>query len=79
MVGYAQPVNPKIDIVARTYATGEALYMHRRGVSEVVMAEHELALEMTRHTLPRYGLSGLEIQALLNRLRARLTDERDAL
>jgi hypothetical protein len=47
------------------------------GVSEAVVGELELALEMTRHILHRFGVDGREIQATLQtlRLRTELRDE----
>lgn len=75
IVDFAQRVNPRLDIVVRTHTPAEAAYMRRRGVAEAVIGEHELALELTRHTLHRYGLSNLEILAITRGLRERLLEE----
>lgn len=75
IVGHAQRLNGRLDIVVRTHSATESAYMRERGVAEAVMGENELALEMTRHTLHRYGLSNLEILAVLRGLRERLVEE----
>jgi CPA2 family monovalent cation:H+ antiporter-2 len=74
-VDYARVTNPRLDIVVRTHSPSEASHMRQRGVAEAVVGEHELALEMTRHTLHRYGLSNLEILAITRGLRDRLADQ----
>jgi monovalent cation:H+ antiporter-2, CPA2 family len=70
VVAYAQQINPRIDIVARTHNLIESAYLRERGVTEAVFGELELALELTRFSLHRFGVGSLEIQALLQRLRA---------
>ncbi len=75
IVDYALRVNPKLDVVARVHTQEDIAYMRRRGVAEAVMGEHELAIEMTRHTLHRYGLSALEILAITRGLRERLAED----
>lgn len=71
IVDYARSVNPNLDIVVRTHSETERAFLQRRGVNEAVMGEQELALEMTRHTLHRFGVSGLEVQAIIRGLRER--------
>ena len=61
--------HPRLDIVARVSGAEEAEALRARGVSEAVIAEQELAIEMTRHTLQRIGVSMMETQAILRRLR----------
>jgi monovalent cation:H+ antiporter-2, CPA2 family len=39
------------------------------GVTELVLPFFEGSLEMIRHTLHRFGMSGTEIQYILNKLR----------
>jgi monovalent cation:H+ antiporter-2, CPA2 family len=58
VVEYARRVNPSLDIVARTHDEAEMRELLRRDVDEAVMGELELALEMTRHALRRFGVSG---------------------
>jgi CPA2 family monovalent cation:H+ antiporter-2 len=72
IVDHARLRNPDLDIVARTHSTAEAAFLLQRGVSEVVHGELELALEMTRHTLRRFGVGALEALTLVQGLRERL-------
>jgi CPA2 family monovalent cation:H+ antiporter-2 len=77
IVEYARRVNPDLDIVARTHSATEAAFLLRRGVSEVVHGELELALEMSRHTLRRFGVSALETLAIIQRLREQIEQQPD--
>ncbi len=69
IVTEARAQNPRLDIVVRAHSPTDAADFLRLGATEAVIAERELALELTRHTLHRIGLSTLEIQAILQRLR----------
>lgn len=71
IVEYARQLNPRLDIVARTHSGGERRSLQARGVREAVLGELEIALEITRHTLHRFGVSSIEIAALVQGLRAR--------
>jgi len=71
---HARRVNPNLDIVVRTHSWGERETLRRAGAGEAVVAELELALEMTRHTLRRFGLSTLEAQAVVQGLRLRVAN-----
>jgi len=68
---YARDASPALDIVVRTNSAGERQFLQARGVNEAVVGEIELALEMTRHTLHRFGVGTLEVQAILQGLRER--------
>jgi hypothetical protein len=68
-VSLAHQQHPRLDIVARVGSVEEADAVLALGASEAVIAEQELALEMTRHTLQRIGVSTLEAQGILQRLR----------
>lgn len=65
----AHAINPKLDIVARVQVDESADMLRKMGVTEVVRPDFEAGLEMVRHTLHRYGLTGSEIQYILNILR----------
>ena len=65
----ALSLNPKLDIVARVHFEEEADALRGLGVTEMVRPEFEAGLEMVRHTLHRFGLSGTEIQYILTGLR----------
>ncbi|CAA9570695.1 MAG: Inner membrane protein YbaL, KefB/KefC family [uncultured Thermomicrobiales bacterium] len=69
IVEYARHHHPDLDIVARTHSWEERAALTGRGVTEAVMGELELALEMMRHTLGRFGLSDLEALAEVDRAR----------
>jgi CPA2 family monovalent cation:H+ antiporter-2 len=71
-VSYLREQYPEVDIVVRTHSQDERLYLLKQGVNEVVLGEWELALEMTRHTLHRFGVGTLETQRIIQRLRGRL-------
>jgi len=62
-------INPRLDIVARVYRDVDAELLKGIGVSELVRPEFETSLEMTRHTLHRFGLTAVEIQHILSGLR----------
>jgi len=62
-------INPKLDIVARVHRDADAELLKGIGVSELVRPEFEASLEITRHTLHRFGLTTLEIQHILSGLR----------
>jgi CPA2 family monovalent cation:H+ antiporter-2 len=65
----AHAINPKLDIVARVHFDEHAATLRELGVAEIVRPEFEAGLEMVRHTLHRYGLTGVEIQYIINVLR----------
>lgn len=67
---HSRELNPRLDIVARVRSPAEAMSLRQLGVSEAVIAEREVALELTRHTFHRLGLSTLETQAVVQALRA---------
>jgi len=62
-------INPRLDIVARVHRDVDAELLKGIGVSEVVRPEFEAGLEITRHTLHRFGLASPEIQHILVGLR----------
>jgi len=62
-------INPKLDIVARVHRDADAELLKGIGVSELVRPEFETSLEITRHALHRFGLTGVEIQHILSGLR----------
>ena len=69
IVDAARKVNPTLPIVVRTHNAAERERLSALGVSEAVMGELELALEMTRFTLRRFGVGGTETQAILQGFR----------
>ena len=71
IVDLAQAANPGIDIVCRTHSLDERDELERRGATEAVVGELELALEMSRHSVLRYGASIEQAEVLVTRLRSR--------
>jgi monovalent cation:H+ antiporter-2, CPA2 family len=71
VVDRARRMNPQLSIVARTHSEAEWAYLREHGVDEVVLGERELAVEMSRYTLHRFGISGAELQAIVQGLRQR--------
>lgn len=69
IVEHTRHINPRLDIVVRTHSRTEREFLFKHGAREVVMGELELALEMTRHTLHRFGVSSLETTAILQGIR----------
>jgi CPA2 family monovalent cation:H+ antiporter-2 len=65
VVEYARETVPRLDIVVRTHSVAERARLEELGVTEAIIGELELALEMTRHTMHRFGVSTLETQAII--------------
>lgn len=65
----ALQINPRLDIIVRAHSAWAIELLRKAGATEIVQPEFEAGLEMVRHTLHRFGVSSLEIQALLSRLR----------
>jgi len=65
----ARHINPGLDIIARVHRDRDAELLKGIGVSELVRPEFEAGLEITRHTLHRFGLTAVEIQRILSGLR----------
>lgn len=71
VVDYARRINPQLEIVVRALNAAERALLTSQGVTESVVGELELAFEMTRFTLRRFGVSALESQAVVQRMRLR--------
>ena len=65
----ARRINARLDVVARVHLDSEVETLRGLGVAELVRPEFEAGLEIIRHTLHRYGLTGPEIQIIVNTLR----------
>lgn len=55
MMETARMLNPGVSIIVRTHSDEDAGLLKREGADQVHMAEHELALSMTRDVLERMG------------------------
>ena len=71
IVEQARRLRSNLDIVVRTHSLAEVATLRKRGANQAVLGELELALEMTRHTLHRFGVSSMESIATVNGLRER--------
>jgi monovalent cation:H+ antiporter-2, CPA2 family len=71
VVDEARRLNPRIAIVARAHGRDEWMHLREHGVDDVVLGELELATEMVRFTLHRFGVGGAELNAAIQGLRRR--------
>jgi monovalent cation:H+ antiporter-2, CPA2 family len=71
IVEQARQQRKDLDVLVRTHSLAELSMLRKHGANEAVLGELELALEMTRHTLHRFGVSAMEVTATVNRLRDR--------
>ena len=73
VVHHVRADHPRLPIIARARTNAEREFLQNEGVSEIVVAETEVALEMARYTLGRLGVSSAETQAIVRGLRRRAT------
>lgn len=74
----AKELAPNLATVVRAQTEQERGDLQALGNVEPVIAERELAIEMTRFALRRFGLSSIELQALLRGLRFREAPNNEA-
>jgi monovalent cation:H+ antiporter-2, CPA2 family len=68
----ARAANPTIDLIVRTHSDAEAARLRGIGGSvQAIHAERELAVQMARYSLRRFGVSGPEAEAIVQGLRGR--------
>lgn len=70
-VEHSRRVNPRIEIVARVETPEEARRLLDRGASQTVEGERELAVQMARYTLRRFGVTSREVEVIAQGLRRR--------
>jgi CPA2 family monovalent cation:H+ antiporter-2 len=70
-VEHAHRVNPRIQIVARVETAEESRRLMAAGASQTVEGERELAVQMARYTLRRFGVTSREVDAISQGLRRR--------
>ncbi len=73
----ARSLYPRIDVIARARDATSVPELRKAGAAEVVYPEFEAGLEFIRHILHRYGVSLVEIQALLQAQRAAQYERRE--
>jgi CPA2 family monovalent cation:H+ antiporter-2 len=66
--------NPRLSIVARTRSEAERAALVDLAVDDVVLGEREVAAEMVRFGLHRFGLSGTELQVIVQGIRLHGTE-----
>ena len=72
IVERAQAVQPGMDFVVRTHSDTEAAQLRALGSKiQVVHGERELAVQMARYALRRFGVSATEAEAIAQGLRGR--------
>jgi CPA2 family monovalent cation:H+ antiporter-2 len=72
IVEQARGIKPDLDIVVRTHSDTEAARLRLEGPRvQPVHAERELAVQMARYTLRRFGVSAIEAEAIAQGLRDR--------
>ena len=72
IVERAQALQPGLDFVVRTHGDFEAAYLRALGGKvQVVHGERELAVQMARYALRRFGVSATEAEAIAQGLRGR--------
>jgi len=74
IIDQARKLNQRVRIVARTSSEAERAYLLGRDVNDVVLGEREVAAEMARYTLHRLGVTGPELQYIIQGLRQRGAD-----
>ena len=72
IVERVQALDPGVDVVVRTHSDGEAAHLRSLGGKvQAVHGERELAVQMARYSLRRFGLSSAEAEAVAQGLRGR--------
>src|SRR3954453_15032593 len=71
VVYHVRRQHPRVPVIARARSNADRDMLEREGVGEIVVAETEVALEIARFTLGRFGVSGQETAAIVRGLRRR--------
>jgi K+:H+ antiporter len=72
IVEHARGLNPGVDLIVRTHSDAEAAHLQTLGPKlQAVHGERELAVQMTRYALRRFGVSATEAEAIAQGLRGR--------
>jgi CPA2 family monovalent cation:H+ antiporter-2 len=70
IIEYAHRVAPDLDVIVRTHSEGEWVELQEH-VTEALLGERELAIEMAGFALRRFGMSGTETMKVMENLRER--------
>ncbi len=72
IVERVRAMNPGVDLIVRTHSDTEAAHMRSLGAKvQAIHGERELAVQMARYALRRFGLSAVEAEAIAQGLRGR--------
>jgi CPA2 family monovalent cation:H+ antiporter-2 len=71
IVEAARAIRRDLEIVVRTHSDGEAADLRSLGRIQPIHGERELAVQMARYTLRRFGVSATEAEAIAQGLRER--------
>lgn len=73
IVERARAANPDVDLVVRTHSDTEAAHLRALGSRvQAIHGERELAVQMARYALRRFGVSAAEAEAIAQGLRGRV-------
>lgn len=61
---HARRMNPRLDIIARAARPEDVDRLRRAGATDVVQPEFEAGVEVIRHALRRFGISGAELATI---------------
>jgi CPA2 family monovalent cation:H+ antiporter-2 len=79
IVERVRAANPNVDLVVRTHSDTEAAHLRSLGGKvQAVHGERELAVQMARYSLRRFGVSATEAEAIAQGLRGRAVIVADA-
>lgn len=70
IVAQARRLNPQVRIVARAQTDVERATLIKHEVDDVVLGDLEVAAEIARYTLHRFGVTGAELQSVIQGLRS---------
>ena len=71
IVERARRHNANVDVIARTHSDNEAAHLRALGKVQAIHGERELAVQMARYSLRRFGVSATEAEAIAQGLRGR--------
>lgn len=63
---HARAANPRLDIVARATDAAQIERLQAAGATDVVQPEFEAGVEVIRHVLGRYGITGTELSHVVS-------------
>ena len=69
LVERARAMYPDLNVIARAVNEAEALKLRNFGAVDAIVAEHEVALELVRHSLHRFGIDQRQALAIVQRMR----------